>query len=154
MNIRLYVHHSRTLSSLLIAIITLFLLIPYSLLAAEADLKISEKGIFQEVGSGRMWQTDRSKKLKTAGEVDAYLKELNTGKYNDWRLPTKQELFELFSIFDLKNNGEVKIRLEGNYWLIDKESEVQVGAWEIGDQCGPSLTYYPKKAGYVKAVRP
>lgn len=101
-----------------------------------------------------MWQLERSKRLRTTQEVDTYLAALNRGTYKDWRLPTRQEIFELFGFFDLKENGEVKLRLEGGYWLVNRNGEIEVGAWEIGDQCGPSRTYFTKKAGYVRAVRP
>lgn len=110
--------------------------------------------IFQDTAHQHFWQIERSNKLKTTEEVSAYLTTLNQGKYNDWRLPTKQELFQLFSDFDLKKNGNLKIRLEGNYWLTDDMGQSHVGAWEIGDQCGPSRTFYKGKAGYLRAIRP
>ncbi|MGW8194363.1 MAG: hypothetical protein ACWGOX_08865 [Desulforhopalus sp.] len=125
--------------------------------AAENDaaLVLLPEGYFQEQQSGRMWQFDRSKKLETSEEVAHYLESINNGPYNDWRLPTKQELYDLFSIFDLKRNGEVKIRLEGDYWLSEKDKQnMYIGSWQIGDGCGPSRTFYSGKRGYVRAVRP
>ena len=109
---------------------------------------------FQDTARQRFWQVNRSKKIKTIEEVSAYLTTLNQGKYDDWRLPTKLELFQLFSDFDLKRNGNLKIRLEGSYWLLDDMGQAHVGAWEIGDQCGPSRTFYKGKAGYLRAIRP
>lgn len=113
--------------------------------------QISEK-IFQNSKNDQMWQMQKSKRLKTASSVEQYLKELNQGEYQDWRLPTKQELFELFSCFDLKQYGSVKISIEGTYWI--ENDGMQAGVWEIGDQCGPSRTFYTKKVGYVRAIRP
>jgi hypothetical protein len=125
---------------------------PYVSTAGEQVLtQISEK-IFQNSKNDQMWQMGKSKRLKTASSVEEYLKQLNQGEYKDWRLPTKQELFELFSYFDLKQHGSVKISLEGAYWI--ENDGIQVGAWEIGDQCGPSRTFYTKKAGSIKAIRP
>lgn len=125
---------------------------PYVSIAGEPVLtQISEK-IFQNSKKDQMWQMQKSKRLKTASSVEHYLKELNQGKYQDWRLPTKQELFELFSYFDLKQHGSVKISIEGTYWI--ENDGIQAGAWEIGDQCGPSRTFYTKKVGYVRAIRP
>lgn len=132
----------------------LFLVMPYSLEAADPSLKLAEDGVFQEGRSGRMWLMERSKRLKTSEEVAEYLNTLNQGKFSDWRLPTRQELYDLFCIFDLKESGEVKIRLEGAYWLKGETEQPEVGAWEIGDDCGPTRKYFQKKAGYVRAVRP
>lgn len=118
-------------------------------------LDLQSEEYFQEKQSGRMWRVDRSKKLKTPQDVAQYLDTVNEGTYNDWRLPTKQELYDLFAIFDLKRNGEVQIRLEGDYWLTEgPTSPVYVGSWQIGDGCGPSRSFYSGKKGYVRAVRP
>jgi hypothetical protein len=130
------------------------LCLPFLLQGGQAYLEYGEDGVFKEVRSGRMWQVERSRRLSSADDVEEYLTSLNGGKYNDWRLPTKEELFELYAVFDLKNNGEVKIQLEGGYWLIGEDSKVQVGSWEIGDDCGPERRYFTKKAGYLRAVRP
>lgn len=140
--------------SLLLSLVILCLMAPLSLQAAVPSLEIPEEGVFQERTSGRMWQMERSRRLRTMQDVDEYLKTLNRGKYSDWRLPTQQELYELFTIFDFKTSGDVKIQLEGSYWLVGKKGEVEVGSWEIGDQCGPSRSYYKGKTGYVRAVRP
>jgi hypothetical protein len=110
--------------------------------------------IVSETKSGKMWQLKKSKRIKTSEEVEAYLQDLNDGEYSDWRLPSKTELFALMSIFDLKQNGEVKIDVEGKYWLRDIAGNFHVGIWETGDQCGPSRAYYEAKAGYVRAIRP
>lgn len=151
---RMLLRQSGRVATVLLSVVILYLMIPYAVPAAEPALQLSEDGITQERANGRMWQMDRSKRLRTTTEVDACLATLNRGKYNDWRLPTRQELFELFGIFDLKENGEVKFQLEGGYWLVNQNGEIEVGAWEIGDQCGPSRTYFTKKVGYVRAVRP
>ncbi|MFT5727377.1 MAG: hypothetical protein ACI8PB_001512 [Desulforhopalus sp.] len=43
--------------------------------------------------------------------------------------------------------------LEGSYWLTDESGNPITSAWENGDQCGPSRTYYPLKRGYIRLVR-
>jgi len=125
-------------------------------LSAGAAIKLERRSptIFVETKSQRMWMSDRSHRFKQPEDVRNYLHELNSGEFSDWRLPDKQELYELFSVFDLKNNGTVKIRLEGYYWLADDDGKLFVGSWEIGDQCEPSRTFYHGSAGYVRAVRP
>jgi len=122
--------------------------------AAATKLEQLSATAFVEIKSQKMWMSDRSHRFKQPEEVLDYLRELNSGEFSDWRLPNKQELYELFSVFDLKNNGKVKIRLEGYYWLADNEGKLVVGSWEIGDQCEPSRTFYNGSAGYVRAVRP
>lgn len=125
---------------------------PYASTAGEPVLTEISEEIFQNSKNDQMWQMQKSKRFKTASSVEHYLKELNQEKYQDWRLPTKQELFELFSYFDLKHHGSVKISIEGTYWI--ENDGIQAGAWEIGDQCGPSRTFYTKKVGSVRAIRP
>ena len=120
--------------------------------AGEQALSTISENIFQNSTNDQMWQMRKSKRFKNASSAVQYLNELNQGEYQDWRLPTKQELYKLFSDFDLKMNGDVRIRLEGNYWI--ENDGIQAAAWEIGDQCGPSRTFYTKKAGYVRAIRP
>lgn len=140
----------------LILLLFFFLILPLSVAIANqtAALKSNGDGVFQELGNGRMWQQERSKKFKSSNEVRQYLNNLNKGAYSDWRLPTKHELYELNTIFDFKKNGPIKIQFEGQYWLAGNKEEMNVGAWEIGDQCGPERTFYNGKKGYVRAIRP
>ncbi len=109
---------------------------------------------FENRGEGVMWTKMRSKRFQTPSDVQDYLDNLNTGRFNDWRLPTKQELYDLLAIFDLKKNGEVKVRIEGKYWLVNNKGETSVGAWEIGDGCGPERRFFSGDNGYVRAIRP
>lgn len=137
-----------------IAVILLFLtLIPYQVSAKE-KLEMMEPGFFKETSTQRMWQLNRSKRIRNTKDIDSYLLTLNKGEYSDWRLPNKRELYTLFNIFDLKQNGGVRVRLEGYYWLTDDKGNPTAGSWEIGDQCGPSRTYYQGKSGYIRAIRP
>jgi hypothetical protein len=142
----------------LILLLFFMLILPSSMALAKAEetaaLKNLGDGTFQELGTSRMWQIERSKRIKTPPEVSQYLDTLNKGTYSDWRLPTKEELYKLNTIFDFKKNGAVKFQFEGKYWLVNPKGAVSVGAWEIGDQCGPERTFYAAKKGYVRAIRP
>ncbi|MEW6502045.1 MAG: DUF1566 domain-containing protein [Thermodesulfobacteriota bacterium] len=112
-------------------------------------------GIVEEVGgAGRMWQQERSGALHSLAEAEAYAKALTLGGYTDWRLPTTQELYDLYYLVDVKKAAGVALRLEGNYWATDPDGNGMAGSWEIGDQCEPSRSYFKKKWGYVRAVRP
>jgi len=127
---------------------------PISVVVAAPKLAQFSSAVFVETDSKRMWVSERSHRFKHSKDVLNYLHELNSGEFSDWRLPDKQELYELFSVFDLKKNGTVKTRLEGYYWLADEDGKPFVGSWEIGDQCGPSRTFYNGSSGYVRAIRP
>lgn len=104
--------------------------------------------------NGSIWQLDRSNWLKSEQEVKIYLDTLNTGKYNDWRLPTKSEMYSFVNIFDWEKNGEVNIKIDGNHWIIDDANQVAAVEWELEDMCGPERRFYNKKSGYVRAIRP
>lgn len=149
------IHKPQTLRVVLV-VVAISLLATFSVPAVgkTKSLTVLSGKVFEETSSHRIWQMQRSKRIKTPEDAQVYLQTINQGEYHDWRLPTKHELYDIFSIFDLKNNGDVKIRLEGNYWLADDKGQAYVGAWKIGDQCGPSRNFNRGKAGYIRAVRP
>lgn len=111
-------------------------------------------GVIEEVGAGRMWQQERSPSFRTLKEAEAYVKTLKLGGYTDWRLPTVYELYDLHYLVDVKKAQGVELRMEGNYWVTDKEGTGMAGSWEVGDQCEPTRQYFKKNWGYVRAVRP
>lgn len=118
------------------------------------QLKSVGEHYFENTRKGDMWTKSRGKIFAASSEVKNYLKSLNEGQFNDWRLPTKQELYDLFMIFDFKNNGDIKVRIEGKYWLVNNADQMSVGAWDIGDGCGPERTFSQEKKGFVRAIRP
>jgi hypothetical protein len=56
-------------------------------------------------------------------------------------------------IFDLKQNGNCKLEVEGTYWSDEEDLQGRVGTWELDDNCDPERQYIPKKKGRVRAVR-
>lgn len=126
----------------------------YSGAATDKQLVDLGNGTIQETITGRMWQVKRSRLFRNLDEARQYAADLELGGYTDWRLPTIYELYDLYYLFDLKKNGDVKIKLDGNYWAGEKDGEGMAGSWEIGDQCEPARQYFKKKKGYVRAVRP
>ncbi len=118
-----------------------------------ALVRVSET-TFHDSLHNKDWQMDWSRRTRSTEEVRRYLQTLNEGSEDGWRLPTKDELYELMAIFDLKQNGEVKIRFEGSYWLQDEADNFYVGSWEIGDQCEPSRSFFKGKSGHIRAIRP
>jgi len=121
---------------------------------AKPQLSLSGDLYFVNNPKNNMWIKTRSKRVDSVDDVQQHLSTLNKGEFNDWRLPTKRELYNLFSIFDMKKNGKVKIRIEGSYWLVNNTGKVIAGAWEIGDGCGPERIFYPSKEAHIMAIRP
>lgn len=113
-------------------------------------------GICRVPGSGLLWQTGESNTVATFAEAQAYAKKLAIGGYTDWRLPTRQELYDLAYELDLHPNGECDLDREGNYWSKESdEEEGEAGAWEISaNQCDPARQYARGRQGRVRAVRP
>lgn len=116
-------------------------------------LQETTQGFCQEVNSGKMWQVETSRRVRSLVEAQAYVDELNLGGYNDWRLPTVGELFELTMMSDLHETGRCQIQVKGNFWSGDKDLEGRAGAWELDDNCDPERQYVPKQVGVVRAVR-
>jgi len=146
----------RLKSALRVSVVAMFLLLthPFSVQAAGSQLVDRGDGILQEEGSGKMWQAKRSRRFNNNDEVKHYLLELNSGSFGDWRLPTRNELYDFFLLFDLHKTGNISIQLEGAYWLQGPHGEPKIGSWETGDQCGPTRMYRPGLSGHVRAVRP
>lgn len=122
--------------------------------AKNARFTLPDQGVLQDTGSGQMWQLERSKRITSFKEAQAFAENLTLGGYDDWRLPTIYELYDLNFLFDLHKNGNITLNREGNYWSGEKDGDGMIGAWAISDQCDPSRQYEPGKAGYVRAVRP
>lgn len=125
---------------------------PLTSAAETGEFEVLDEETFTESGTERVWKLFRSRRIKSLEQVDNYLSSINNSAHSYWRLPTRDELFRLFSKFDLKKNGDVLVPIEGNYWHTDDKGMISVGAWEIGDQCGPERLFYPGKSGYVWAV--
>ncbi len=63
-------------------------------------------------------------------------------------------VYDFYQVFDLKKNGEVEVKLSGNYLSVDNLLGV-VGSWDFGGLCcDPDREFSPSSKGYVRAVRP
>jgi len=148
----MYQHSSITPHQLLLVLLLILHAIapiPNAMAQKQLLVELSEDS-FLVKNSGLIWQYERSDKT---GSFMTMKNHVSSSEANGWRLPTKLELYDLVEIFDLHQNGAVKIDIEGSYWLTDDSGNEVTGAWEIGDQCGPSRTYYPHKRGYIRLVR-
>ncbi len=111
------------------------------------------EGICQDTKTGLMWQTEKSRSIKSLEEAQSYTASLTTGGYTDWRMPTVIELYGLYMTFDLHENGDCRMEVEGTYWSDEEDLEGRVGTWELDDNCDPERRYIPKQKGLVRAVR-
>ncbi|WP_163340488.1 DUF1566 domain-containing protein [Desulfopila sp. IMCC35008] len=144
----------RQLVLLPLLIFCFLLLVPLTAALAEARFKMQSDSVFLDTKTGAMWQLERSRKIRSVEQAYAFLNSLNEGQYDDWRMPTDKELAELFLLFDLRQNGDVEIKLDGSYWHHQENGDISAGSWELGDECGPSRVFFPAKYGYLRAIRP
>ena len=71
--------------------------IPETIINARADTFVdSGDGFVKDTRTGLMWQKDAFGPIKTAGEAESYCRQLQIGGFNDWRLPTIEELENLY----------------------------------------------------------
>ena len=121
----------------------------------QARLQNLGNGICQDTVTGQMWQFEKGSVATSLEDAEQYARTLRLGGYNDWRLPTVNELYDLNYLFDLFQNGDCTLDRKGSYWSSEKDGKGKAGAWEIGaTQCDPSREYSPANRGYVRAVRP
>lgn len=132
----------------------LFLLVIPGCAARQAYFTMPSEGVIKDSTKGQMWQLERSTMIDSFDEARRYAENLTLAGYDDWRLPTIYELYDLNYLFDLHMNGDITLNREGNFWSGEKDGDGMIGAWAISDQCEPSRQYEPGKAGYVRAVRP
>jgi len=123
---------------------------------ADGELLVTGKGICQEVRSGKMWQASKSGLFSSLQEAERYAASLNLGGYNDWRLSTKEELFDLYYIFFWEKNGDCAMNRNGNFWAVSVDGSPSLGHWETYFLCNPEFRYIKSQGtrGYVRAVRP
>jgi len=118
-----------------------------------AKLVVLDDSICQNTKNGKMWLMKKSKRIGSLEDAKKYSSSLKNGGYDDWRLPTVSELFDLYMTFDLHLNGSCDLQVEGTYWSDEPDFQGRVGAWELDDNCDPERRYIPKKKGYVRAIR-
>jgi hypothetical protein len=110
-------------------------------------------GICQQ-NNGLMWQVERSETFSSGQDASVYVRNLTLGNHGDWRLPSKEESYELYQLFEMNLGGDCSLKPKGSYWTTTN-GEIRAGEWEAYPICGGSeLKYLKSKSGRVRAVRP
>lgn len=122
------------------------------------------QGTFVDQVTGLMWQVEEDGEKKQYGEALMYCKMLDLGDYDDWRLPTKEELQRLaFPGFEILKKIFPALEDE-RYWAASPEEELYWAenpgeiAYTVdfdprSSNYGKAITYYRTYAYYVRAVR-
>jgi hypothetical protein len=109
-------------------------------------------GVCFQSSAGLMWQTEPSTMFSTYEEAEEYVAGLKLGGFNDWRLPTRNELLSLSELLLLKK-GDCSIRIKKGHWVTDNNR--QAGFWDDYPLCGgPEFRWVKSSKGLVRAVRP
>ena len=104
--------------------------------------------------NGLMWQVEKSGALASWQQAHQYAENLDSAGFNDWRLPTYDELYILNKIFDRKKYGNCQIKLKGSFWTGNTEKKARAGFWDNDSLCaGPSYFFIKRSMGAVIAVR-
>lgn len=120
--------------------------------ASQARMVDLGNGICRE-SNGRMWQVGRSEVFASGREAEDYARSLELGGHDDWRLPSKEELYELCYLYELRLAGDCPLKLSGSYWSSDGGG--QAGEWQAYPLCGgPGFRYLKSKTGRARGVRP
>lgn len=119
-------------------------------------LQYEGEGICLNIRTGRMWQVERGGSFSSFQEAEQYAVNMKLGGHNDWRLPTRAELFDLHNIFYWEKNGNCAMNTTGDFWTASGKGEKPLGHWETYYLCGPEFKYSESlgTSGYVRAVRP
>lgn len=105
--------------------------------------------------TGLMWRiAEIDKDFGSWRQASRHVADLQAGGFNDWRLPTHEELYILWRILDRKDYGDCRLELKGAYWTGNTERAARVGFWDSEPLCGgPSYFFVKKTEGSVIAVR-
>ena len=141
---------------------TILLLLAVTLLVGCAGIKKQDltdrgDGTMQLSSSPLQWQLVRSPNISSWNDASKYVNSLELGGHNDWRLPTREELLDLHFVFDFGNakEGDVVKKIEGYYWVAEKDGTGYIGSWKDGDSCEITRNFNAgSRGGHVRAVRP
>jgi len=102
-----------------------------------------------------MWLADVSdEEFGNWLQASQYADNLVAEGFEDWRLPTYDELYILRRIMDRSDSGDCRIELTGSLWTGNTKKEARAGFWDSEPLCGgPSYYFVKSPRGSVIAVR-
>ena len=121
------------------------------------DLSDLGDGTMRISSSDLLWQLERGPYFTNWNEASAYVDTLELGGHLDWRLPTSEELLDLYYVFDFGNAEESDQLegIEGYFWVAEKDGTGYIGSWKDTEICEITRRFDPgTRGGYVRAVRP
>jgi len=133
----------------------MLLAVAMSVMADEARLVKQDNGIVRDTRTGLMWQFEKSPhKFSDAAKAAAYAAQLELGGYDDWRLPTLAERWDLLQVFVFKNDGGLEFpKFKSKYWTRETEKGTQPIKLDITCTCRGDQEVEFKNDGYVRTVR-
>ena len=141
--------------------VTLVVLAGFLLLAGCAGqqkvdrVQLANDGTMLDSKTGLMWQVVRSEQSFTSGaEAQSYASQLKLAGHDDWRLPSSQELWDLYFANDYSMSGQLakEVNLDQSYWTKDGD-RILAGYLEDGDDPGINRIFFDTDKGFVRAVR-
>ncbi|MBU1669175.1 DUF1566 domain-containing protein [bacterium] len=107
--------------------------------------------------TGLMWQdnSDTNTSLKTLVQAESYCKKLTIAGYNDWRLPSIEELFSIVDTdkFDTATNGKFIYTNATSYWSSNTYTSDNSLALGINFYDGSDGLSYKTTPHYTRCVR-
>ena len=107
-----------------------------------------------DTNNGLMWQTRKSVPFPAWDRARQYAEQLDSAGFQDWRLPSYEELQILRQTIDLKRQGNCPIELKGSLWTGNTDNTARAGFWDSEPLCGgPTYFFIKRPSGSVLAVR-
>lgn len=114
-------------------------------------------GIIKDTKTNLMWPKEGSKEYMDFADAEKYCKEFKLGGFEDWRIPTREELE---SILDLKKDHPAIDPIfteEGNWYWSSTPYAGLAGyagfAWIVSFDVGSVSWYSRDDSNYVRPVR-
>jgi len=106
---------------------------------------------------GLMWQDDEhvSNKKRDLSEAKAYCQELEFSVFEDWRVPTYEELLTIvdYDRYDASIVPLFKKTFTNGYWSSSQDISSPNYAWVVDFKYGKTATILKSKKHYVRCVR-
>ncbi len=115
----------------------------------------STKNIVTDNATGLVWQDDTTPATMTWVTAGTYCENLTLGSFNDWRLPSIEELATISnkSTVNPSKFTEFQNIVSGDYWSSTTDASYSDLAWNVGFNGGFRLPNYRTTSDYVRCVR-